>query len=137
MAVYLASVHMQVPEAPQGGVLGESLGELGDALSRIGAVAVLVDAAERVLVEAASTQGAQMSSGAVTAGRFACGRGALERLGGCVGAEEAGNDHGRRGAKLLAREVDGLDGLVAPELQDVERVAVEAARINDGQVRGC
>ena len=56
-----------------------------------------------------------------------CGRGALERLGGRVGAEEAGHDHGGHGTELLAREVDGLNGLVAPELQDVERVAVEAA----------
>ena len=45
--------------------------------------------------------------------------GALERLGGRVGAEEAGDDHGGGKAKLLAREVDGLDGLVAAELRDM------------------
>ena len=50
------------------------------------------------------------------------------------GQADAGQ--GRRGAELLAREVDGLDGLIAPELRDVEWVAIEAAGTNVGKVSG-
>ena len=55
------------------------------------------------------------------------GGGALQRRCHGVRADQAGDDDGGGGAKGLARQVDRLDGLLALQLLDVERVAVEAA----------
>ena len=52
---------------------------------------------------------------------------ALERLGHSVRADQAGDDDGGGDAKPLAREIDHLSWLVALELLDLQRMAIEAA----------
>ena len=51
----------------------------------------------------------------------------LERFCRRVGADETGNDGGGEHGESLAREVDRFDRLLAPQLLDLERAAVETA----------
>ena len=53
--------------------------------------------------------------------------GVLERLGRCVVADEAGDDGGGEHSEALVREIDRFDRLLAPQLLDLEGVAVETA----------
>ena len=67
----------------------------------------------------------------LTAGKWICGS-VLERFCCRVRTDEAGNDGGREHGETLAREVDGFDRLLAPQLLDLERVAVKTA--NESQI---
>ena len=61
----------------------------------------------------------------------------LERLGGCVGWNQARNDDGREDRETLVREVYGLNKLLAAQLLDLERVAIDAARRESKQALAC
>ena len=51
----------------------------------------------------------------------------LERFGGSVRGQKAGDDNGRDVSEPLAREVNLLDQFLAPQLFDLQRVAIETA----------
>ena len=52
---------------------------------------------------------------------------ALQNLGCFVGADQAANDNSRSHTKILSREINRLDWLLALELLNLKWVAIEAA----------
>ena len=55
---------------------------------------------------------------------------ALQRRGRGVGCEASGNDDSTGDSQLLAREVDRLNDLLALQLLDQERVAINTASVS-------
>ena len=60
----------------------------------------------------------------------------LERLGCCIRADQTGNHDNRSNAQTLVREVNQLDWLLAPQLLDLERMAVNTASRDMGASEG-
>ena len=63
----------------------------------------------------------------------------LERFGGSVRGQKTGDDDSREVSEALAREVDLLDRFLAPQLLDLERMAIESAHshtVHKQRVRG-
>ena len=65
------------------------------------------------------------------------GSGALERSGRRILTDEARDNNGGEVGEALAREVNRINRLVAAQLLDPKRVAVEAADRAEGCVSGC
>ena len=114
------------PERSHGAPL-EPLAQLGDALGGVGAVPILVDAAQRVTVQAAKKDEGGVSTGADTKANTR-GGGAPQLLEHAVLLDAARNDDGGGDAELLVREVDLLGPLRALELVDRKRATVDTAK---------
>ena len=53
---------------------------------------------------------------------------ALERFGLCVGADQAGDDNSRGHCEVFAREINRLDWLFAPQLLNLEWMAIKTGQ---------